>query len=256
LSGWRLRLFVAFAILGAALFARLGFWQLHRLDERRARNRLIAERLKAPPVDVGALPKDTALAHYRQVRVVGERDYEHELVYAARTHKGAPGVDLLTPVRIAGSDTAVLVNRGWLYSADGATVDLPNVHDLDTNFVGYVEEFPPVPGASFTKDPRTIARLSHDIVAKTLPYPIAPYYVVLGDDHFVIADTTNKTRQPIRIGAPDLDEGPHASYAFQWFSFAAIALVGAGFVIKQSRSTGTRPTFVAGAGAGDARGPR
>jgi len=243
LSGWKLRLFVAFAILAAALFVRLGVWQLSRLDERRARNRLVASRLESPPVDVTTLPKDTALAHYRRVRVAGERDYEHELVYAARTHNGAPGVDLLTPVRIAGSDTAVLVNRGWVYSPDGATVDLAQLRDRDSTFEGYVEEFPPGPGGAFSNNPRTIARLSHEIAAKALPYPIAPFYVVLSDDPFTRADTANKTRQPTRIGAPALDEGPHKSYAFQWFSFAGIALVGAGVVIKQSRSSGTRQTI-------------
>ena len=240
MSGWKLRLFVAFAILAAAVFVRLGIWQLSRLQERRARNHLILAQMEAPPVDVSALPKDTALAHYRRVRVTGERDYEHELVYAARTHNGAPGVDLLTPVRIAGSDTAVLVNRGWVYSPDGATVDLAQLRDLDSTFEGYVEEFPPGPGGAFSNNPRTIARLSHAIVAKALPYPIAPFYVVLGADRVVITDT--KTRQPTRIGAPDLNDGPHQSYALQWFSFALIALVGAGIVVKQSRSSGTRPT--------------
>jgi surfeit locus 1 family protein len=162
-------------------------------------------------------------------------------VYAARTHNGAPGVDLLTPVRIAGSDTAVLVNRGWVYAADGATVDLPNLREVDSTFEGYVEEFPPGPGAAFSTIPRTIARLSHAIASKALPYPIAPFYVVLGDNRSTVADPASKTRQPTRIGAPDLNEGPHKSYAFQWFSFAAIALIGAGVVIKQSRSSGTRP---------------
>jgi len=196
--------------------------------------------MEAPPVDVGALPKDTALAHYRRVRVVGERDYDHELVYAARTHNGAPGVDLLTPVRVPGSDTAVLVNRGWVYSPDAATVDLARLRDLDSTFEGYVEEFPPGPGGAFSNNPRTIARLSYEIAAKAIPYPIAPFYVVLGDDRSVIADT--KTRQPTRIGAPDLNEGSHQSYALQWFSFALIALIGAGVVVKQSRSSGTRPS--------------
>jgi surfeit locus 1 family protein len=241
LSGWKLRFFVALAILAAALFVRLGFWQLSRLEERRARNRLVFAQMEAPPVDIAALPKDTALAHYRRVRVVGERDYDHELVYAARTHNGAPGVDLLTPVRIPASDTAVLVNRGWVYSPDGATIDLAQFRDLDSTFEGYVEEFPPGPGGAFSNNPRTIARLSHEIAAKAIPYPIARFYVVLGDDRFVIADSTSKPRQPTRIGAPDLNEGPHKSYAFQWFSFAAIALIGAGVVIKQSRSSGTRP---------------
>jgi surfeit locus 1 family protein len=256
LTGWKLRLFVAFAILAAALFVRLGIWQLHRLDERRARNRLISERIEAAPVDVSALPRDTAVTHYRRVRVLGQRDYDHELVYAARTHDGAPGVDLLTPVRIPGSDTAVLVNRGWVYSADGATVDLANLRDRDSTFEGYVEEFPAGAGAAFSTNARTIARLSYSVAAKAIPYPIAPFYVVLAADKGVPADSANKARQPTRIGAPVLDEGPHKSYAFQWFCFAAIALIGAGVVVKQSRSGELRPMSDVDGAAADARGPR
>jgi surfeit locus 1 family protein len=31
---------------------------------------------------------------------------------------------------------------------------------------------------------------------------------------------------PRRLPAPTLDEGPHIGYAIQWFSFAAIAVIG------------------------------
>jgi cytochrome oxidase assembly protein ShyY1 len=34
---------------------------------------------------------------------------------------------------------------------------------------------------------------------------------------------------------PALDEGPHESYAVQWFSFAAVALVGAGAFVRSER---------------------
>jgi surfeit locus 1 family protein len=32
--------------------------------------------------------------------------------------------------------------------------------------------------------------------------------------------------RPIRLAPPALDDGPHLSYAVQWFSFATIAVVG------------------------------
>ena len=41
-----------------------------------------------------------------------------------RTRSGSPGVHILTPLRIPESDTALLVNRGWVYSPDARTVDL------------------------------------------------------------------------------------------------------------------------------------
>ena len=231
MNRWKLRLFVAFALISAAVFVRLGFWQLSRRQERRARNALVSARLDSTPVSVASLPRDTALARFRRVRVTGVPDYEHELVWAARTHKGSPGVNLLTPVRLPGSDTAILLNRGWVYSGDGATVDLAKWRDRDSTFIGYVEELPSVAGASYTDRPSVIARLSHDVVAKALPYPVAPVYVIVLSDSAIAADRI------ARLSAPPLDEGPHLSYAFQWFAFATVALVGVGIVLRQSRSS-------------------
>jgi surfeit locus 1 family protein len=231
LSGAKLRLFVALAILSAAIFIRLGIWQLHRLDERRARNALVISRLDSAAVDPRSLPKDTALARFRRVRVVGVPDYEHELIYAARTHDGSPGVNLLTPVRLAGTDTAVLLDRGWVYSGDGASVDQAKWHERDSTFIGYAEELPGVGGTTYATRPKIIARLSHPVVAKALPYPILPMYVVVISDSAIAADRV------ARLGVPPLDEGPHFNYALQWFAFAVVSLVGAGVVVKQARSS-------------------
>jgi surfeit locus 1 family protein len=249
LSSTKLRLFLAFAVIAAAVCIRLGFWQLHRLGERRARNALVAARLDSVPVTFRDLPRDTASARFRRVVIAGVPDYEHELVYAARTRRGSPGVNLLTPIRIAGWDTAVLLNRGWVYSGDAASVDLAKWHERDSTFEGYVEEFPRVAGSTFTGKSNVIARLSYDVVAKALPYPVAPVYVVMTSDSAQAADRV------ARIGAPPLDEGPHFSYAVQWFAFALVALVGAAAVVMQARSSQSR-TIASPAAAGDARAPR
>ncbi|MGH7618627.1 MAG: SURF1 family protein [Gemmatimonadaceae bacterium] len=231
MSRSKLGLFVAFALAAAAGCVRLGFWQLHRLGERRARNALIVSRLDSAAVDPSALPRDTAAARFRRVRVTGVPDYDHELIYATRTRLGSPGVNLLTPIRRPGTDTAVLVNRGWVYSPDGSTIDASKWHDRDSVFVGYAEEMPSAGGATFTTRPNVVARLSYDVVAKALPYPVLPVYVVA----LAGADTTVAPDRIARLEIPPLDEGPHMSYAIQWFGFALVALVGVGFVIRQAR---------------------
>ena len=214
--------------MAAAGCIRLGFWQISRLHERRERNALVRSRLDSAEVAFAARPRDTALARFRRVRVTGTPDYAHELIYAVRTHNGSPGVNFLTPVRVAGSDTAVLVNRGWVYSPDGSTVDSTKWRERDTTFSGYIEEFPPVAGAAYASRPNVISRLGYPIVARTLPYPVATAYVVMLGDSSMSADRV------ARLTIPPLDEGPHFSYAVQWFGFALVALVGVGFVIRQS----------------------
>ena len=55
----RIVLFVVIAFAAAALFVRLGIWQLHRLGERRALNALVASRLDSPAVDATRFSSDT-----------------------------------------------------------------------------------------------------------------------------------------------------------------------------------------------------
>ena len=229
MKGNRVWLFAAIAVACAAIFVRLGIWQLHRREERRARNALVLSRMTEPESDVQSLPPDTSAIRFRRVRVTGTPDYDHELVYAARSYRGSPGVNLFTPVRIAGRDTAVLVNRGWVYAPDGATVDLARWRERDSTFSGYVEDLPAVGGSTYSRRPNVIARLGYDAVAKSLPYPVAPFYVVVLGDSAIAPDRL------ARLTVPPLDEGPHLNYAIQWFGFALVALVGAGFVLKQAR---------------------
>ncbi len=225
----RVWIFVLLALCAAGLFVRLGFWQLSRLNERRTRNALITSRLDSAEVDARSLPADTALARFRRVRVAGTPDYAHELVFAARSYRGSPGVNILTPVRAAGTDTAVIVDRGWVYAPDGSTVDLSKWHEPDTTFTGYAEELPSTNGASYSGRPNVIARMSVDVIRKALPYPVAPFYVVMLGDSAIAPDRI------ARLTIPALGEGPHMGYALQWFAFAIIAVVGAGFVVKQAR---------------------
>ena len=223
-------LFCVLAFGAATLFVRLGFWQLSRLHERRAHNALIAAQRLDRPVAFTTLPRDTAAAHYRAAFIEGRFDYGHELVLASRLRQGSPGVELLTPMFVAGSDTAVLVNRGWVYSPDAASVDLARWREGDsTRVAGYVETYPPDDGVTTSAfGPRVVRRASRSEIAAKVPYPVAPYYLI------VTSDSAGRDH-PARRAEPVLDEGPHRSYAIQWFSFALIAIGGAAAVVFRER---------------------
>jgi len=212
--------FCAFAVLAAILCVRLGFWQLARLHAKVRRNASIAAQQSQPAVQFASLPRDTAAAHYRRAAVAGVFDYAAEVVLAARTYQGSPGVDLITPMRLAGSDTAVLVDRGWVYSPDGSSVDRARWREQDSaSITGYVEQYAPDAGTTTAaRDPRVVRRISRRLLSSRIPYPLAPYYLVQTGD--------TATSHPVRREMPVLDDGPHRSYAIQWFFFAATALAG------------------------------
>jgi surfeit locus 1 family protein len=225
--------FSLLALVAAAVFLRLGVWQLARLHEKVRRNASIAAQQLQPAARLASVPRDTAGAHYRKVTVSGRFDYDQEVVLGARTHQGSPGADLVTPLVLAGSDTAILVNRGWVYSPDGVTVDRQRWRERDTaTITGYVEVYAPDAGVTkVTREPRMVRQLSREELHSRVKSPLAPYYLVATGDS---ADGPH----PARLELPPLDEGPHRSYAMQWFAFAALALAGAGLVIARERRLG------------------
>jgi surfeit locus 1 family protein len=227
----RVRLFVFFAFVAAAVFVRLGFWQIRRLQFRRAQNALVKGRLDSTVVGVGEIPADPTAARFRRARVIGIPDYAHEMVVIVRINNGSPGVNLITPIRRAGRDTAILVNRGWVYSPDGMTVDLGRWQEPDTVFAGYLETFTTGSSAAALREqPSKVRRMDYAAIARGLPYPIAPVYLVELADSGGSAQSSRVGDRIARLGAPPLDEGPHLGYAIQWFAFAVTALVGAGLV--------------------------
>jgi surfeit locus 1 family protein len=220
----RLRVFLTLAIplACAALFVRLGVWQLSRLKEKRAFNATLSARLAAPPTDVIMLSGDTALGHYRRVSAAGTLLYDREVVYAGRSHEGSPGVDLLTPMKIAGRDTVVMINRGWAYSEDAASLDNPRWNERDSSRVaGYAETFAGKERGNAPPGQRRVHALDRAAVQALVGLPVAPYIVTQTSDSAPRRDSV-----PVRLTIPALDEGPHQSYAIQWFSFALVAVVG------------------------------
>ena len=283
MSRIRIILLAILAVAIAAVCIRLGFWQLDRLEERRAENARLARGLRGASVPIEAVGADSSQSRAQRVDVRGTYDFDHEIALINRSRDGAPGVNILTPLRLPGRDTAVIVNRGWVYSPDGATIDLTRWGEPSnasgTAYVSWlhvavggvgdsgslvdkpVDSGAGVPiGATAPGTPRRVSRLERDAIARLMPYPIAAYQLVLIEDAAGGADgggdpgagspgpfgtqVVDSTR-PIRIPLPALDEGPHKSYAGQWFAFAAISLIGTGAVLWKERHRRTRGTIVA-----------
>lgn len=209
----------------------LGFWQLQRLAQRRAQNAEVIARLADAPIPVRQLTHDSAALHYRRVRLQGAYDYAHQIKVTERTRNGSPGVNIVTPLHIAGTDTAVLVNRGWVYAPDGVTVDLAQWREADSlTGTGYARPlFKPFPGSPVLPGrPDAFRWLDLRALGTRMPFPVYPFVIVLdGDD-------APHGQIPPRVPPPPLDEGPHKSYAIQWFSFAIIAIVGMFFFLRAS----------------------
>ena len=117
-------------VLVAAVFVRLGFWQLSRLDERQAANRAAAEARAGPPRELGVGADWTAEElNERWVEASGAFDHAHEIVIRGQAFQGAPGVLVVTPLRLKASDSAVLVLRGFVPAADAVRAEIDSLRE-------------------------------------------------------------------------------------------------------------------------------
>jgi len=224
----RIIAFLALAGVFAAVFVRLGVWQLGKHRVRVADNAVIASRLTQPELAWAAL-QSVDSARLRRTVVTGVPDTAAEFAITGRSRNGSPGVWLITPMRVAGSAEAVLVNRGWVYAPDAATVDLSRWREHRSTYHGFVQQLGRGPANVKEHSLRTLDSAGVDSL---LTYPFSTLFLITQDSGHV--DSI-----PARLPEPILDRGPFLNYAIQWFFFAAIAVAGAVFVALQSRDQKT-----------------
>jgi surfeit locus 1 family protein len=196
---------IAAAALACAAGIALGNWQARRADEKRA----LAARLE-------------------RVAVVGEFVPQFTVYLDNKVRRGKPGYEVVTPLRLRGSSTHVLVNRGWIEA--GKTRDV--VPEVPTPR-GEVR----IEGIALEHLPRSLQFMERGLrVRQNLSVP-------------AYADETGLRLQPRVIeqhsSAPDglaRDWPPHEAgaekneaYAFQWYALAALAAI-LGLVLSFRRS--------------------
>lgn len=249
LVGRRWRWVTVVVLVVMLVLARLGVWQLDRLAERRAANAQLAAALAEPAISLNdaratflamtpaSVPADLA---NRDVTLSGEYDFDQQRVVKLQSLNGLPGVHLVTPMVLSvdgagdGDDglEAVLVDRGWIPDAEymaGRRFDTANGPQTVDGYIALTETIRQrAAGSAATASPnQEVFRVDIAALQEEMPYRLAPFYVraaPAGDDSL-----------PVEIAKEvDLSEGPHLSYAAQWFIFSLG--FGAGYVLYVRRS--------------------
>ena len=123
---------------------------------------------------------------YHRVTVSGTFDYNHEVILRNRRYEDRPGVFVLTPLKIDGTDATVLVSRGFApiqYSEpqDRAGFKRPS----HSSFTGLIKAsvprrfLAPADPPTGEGNPRVDAFLRVDLVkiGAQMPYPILPVWI-------------------------------------------------------------------------------
>ena len=193
------------------------------------------------------------LNEYRPVLVTGHYDVANKLLLRNQVSNGNPGFDLLVPFVIdesAGNGNAggrvIVVNRGWV--SVGQKQDSPDF-------------IPPIP----TGPAKVVGRLIHyqqqdpRQAPKGQAMSITPsklnqqwgYHaadVYKGAFLQLAVEQPRAKVYPVLFTKPDITEGNHLSYAFQWVLFAVLGFGAIGANIRQDlreKRAAADPTYLA-----------
>lgn len=214
---------LATALLLPALIG-LGLWQGQRAETKRALQAEYDGRSSGVAIAVSneLLPAE-ALRYYR---VVAKGRYEpgFQILIDNRVLHGRPGFHVVTPLRLAGGDMRVLVNRGWVagtpdrrlpaIDTPAGTVEIQGIAVVPSDRYFTLADPGPVRGSWET----LWQNLDIQRYAEAAPFTVQPVVVLL--------DPASTAGGFVREWAR-LDAGiaTHQSYAFQWFALATALAV-------------------------------
>jgi len=224
-----------------AVMARLGVWQLDRLEQRRAFNARVLAQTSQPTLVLSSetLDADLTTMEYRTVVVEGVYDHSDEVALRNQAWGNEIGVHLLTPLLIDGTDRAVLIDRGWVPVEDFSNTDWSDYAEPGlVRVTGMIRASSSRPDWGSRTDPTPAPGegplklwffANVERIAEQVSAPLLPVYVQQGPNPRGV-----ETTLPYRA-LPELEitEGPHMGYALQWFTFATILGVGYLFYVRK-----------------------
>jgi len=223
---------VAVAILAYGTWW-LGDWQWGRLESKHHSNALITAHLHQEPEQVAkVLAPGQAVsddAEWTRVTATGTYDTAHTITWRYRTNDHSEaGVDVVVPL-ITADGTGVLVDRGWLASADQDhhPVPIPAPPSGQVTVTGWVR-------ADATGDSTRVSGLATRAVSSAT---IAPAIGVTLDGGWVQLESESPAPATTLAAndLPDLGNGPHFFYALQWWFFGILAIFGYFYLMYDER---------------------
>ncbi len=221
-ASWPITLLTLLAVLA---FLGLGRWQWHRAAEKRA----LAAQFHAgaaQPIDVTARAS-APLPRYSHVRIEGRYDGVHQFLLDNISHGGYPGYEVVTPLTLA-DGRAILINRGWVPLTQSRRqlpqIELRPAARASATVVGLLDNLPVaalamghVPPAAGPDWPKLTSFPTIADLSVALGRPLEARQVLLDADQ---PDGYVRDWKPGGFGPMQ-----NLSYAFQWWAFAALALV-------------------------------
>lgn len=225
--------YLALVVLFAVVCCALGTWQLNRRAEALAE----VARIDAN-YDADAVPVDDALPdpagfdvdqRWQVVALSGEYLAEEEVVVRNRPFEGSSGFEVITPFQLD-DGMVFMVNRGWIaQNSEGRPSEYaapPSGHvEVEARLKAGEDRI-----AGRTSTGNEFATIDLDELADRVGEP--SYTGAYG---VLVQGGSDADEPPLAAARPVRDEGPHLSYALQWFVFALLGFAGLAWAANQER---------------------
>jgi len=202
-----------------ALTLALGHWQYRRAEEKVSLARALDERIAGPVLSLPASPVDAARIEFHRISARGEYAAGLSFFLDNQVQNGVAGYHVITPLRLAGGNRYLLVNRGWVPVGPRRDV-LPAI--ATAQGVQAVEGIAVVPSSRFIE------------LAADTPGPVRENLVIekLASElgialQPVVMQQTSSARDGLvrNWQRPDAGADRHRAYALQWYCFAVLAVL-------------------------------
>jgi surfeit locus 1 family protein len=203
-----------------ALTISLGNWQTRRAHEKEALQYKLDQRAKLAPITIPTSEVNAEDFDRRPVYVRGSYDAAHSILLDNKVYQGRVGYQVLTPLRIGASERYVLVDRGWV-AAGRTRQALPQIQTPSGE--QKIEGMAVLPSAKIFELARdeTPGKVWQNLVlARYAKWSGLKLQPVVIEQHSAAAD--GLVRDWPR---PDVGIERHRSYALQWYSFCALAVL-------------------------------
>ncbi len=198
----------------------LGNWQMRRAEEKQRAGALREAAQQAPARGLPVTPFDPAEYVMTKVKAQGIFDPSQIYLLDNRSRDGRPGYEVMTPLRIQGSELNVLVLRGWLAAGPKRDVVPPfrtpeGEHRIEGLAIAGFSHVLEPPGANLqgrVRQNMTIESFTALTGLRMLPVAI--------EQHSDMADGLQRNWPRAETGADK-----NTAYAMQWYAFALLAVV-------------------------------
>jgi len=206
-------------VLFVGLTVSLGNWQARRAEEKLEAARRLNVAMQNAVLPIPAAPVGAGEFEHRRVSARGRFLAGSTLFLDNKVLRGVAGYHVLTPLRLEGGDTHVLVDRGWIAAGERSVLPrvptpegVQTIEGIAVTPVRRFLELAPESAGGPLRQNLVLEREEKRLTLKLQP--------------FVIEQMSDAPDGLARVWErPDTGVDRHRGYALQWYAFATLAVI-------------------------------